>query len=205
MKNILKYIIEAIIVSFGVFLGIFVSDWNTQRKIDENVKSTMDFILVELDNNISEFDKAAKYHDKLKIEFDSITKGLSQEDMMSNYYQTKKFIFQQMPNWKGLQTAITSRIAYESGKINGTFQELNINTIQTLSKGYKYIELYDKAAEIPIKQFLTINSDSKVIDIQSILDFLLGDILINEKQIKTKLEKIRDKLQTIVNNNNYKR
>lgn len=47
-KSFLKYLLELLIVSFGVFLGIEVSEYKSDKKMRENVDQSLSLIVEEL-------------------------------------------------------------------------------------------------------------------------------------------------------------
>jgi len=203
MKNLITYFIEMIIVSFGVFLGIVVSEWNTQRKVNLKTEKTLEFINKEMKSNIRIFENYINYHNKLKQEFDSISENISMEQLKMPYFGNEVFRPSSLPSWKGVGVSKIETIAFESGKINGTFEQLNINTIKNISQVYKLLEGYKSLREILTTRFTSLNSDSKVVDIWGLFDFLNQDILLSEKSIKQSIEKINFELEETIKNKSF--
>lgn len=102
-------------------------------------------MLAEFNLNAKRLESAYTYHQKVAVELDSATKLLNERDLNSLYYQNEKFRFQTLPSWKGFQTAFLSNSAYESAKLSGVFQELNISTINLISSVYEYQKIKIKS------------------------------------------------------------
>lgn len=200
-KNIfLKYILESVIVTFGVVLGLFLSDWNTQRKTDINTETTLNYIIAELESNLPTFEAAIKYHQQIGIEFDSAAKSIKDLDLDNLYYNNTSFKHYDLPSWNGMGTVAHENIVYESAKISGVFQELNISTIQKIEKIYKQLEFYEEFSKAPLDKFLEVDSQTKIVDIYRIIELMKYDILNAEKSVLKKLEEaIVDLKETIYN------
>jgi len=98
-KTIVKYLVEFLVVAFGVFLGVFVIEWNTQNKTDQNTKRTLAFIIDEIDSNIEKLDHTTKYQTVLVSSADSITALLDEEVMKETFYNNDNFRLSYLPNW----------------------------------------------------------------------------------------------------------
>lgn len=90
-KHIIRYSIELIIVAFGVFLGIIVSNWLAQQKVDNKVKKTLSYIISEMESNSQALERASIYHSKIKDELDSAISTLDREAMSIPYVENTQF------------------------------------------------------------------------------------------------------------------
>lgn len=142
MRNLklpfIKYLIELLIVAFGVFLGIMISSYQSQKKTEKNIEKSIGFIRQELKSNSEKLERSLSYHIQLKRDFDSIKKELSEDLVMENYFGQSTFRHNRIPNWNGLGTARMDNIAFESAKISGVFQEMDIEEVQAISKAYSF-------------------------------------------------------------------
>ncbi len=84
IKDIIKYSIEAIIVTFGVILGLVLTQYISQKKTDRNTRAALYQITEELDNNILKFEKSIEYHMKMAIQIDSTYHTINPEDLEKN-------------------------------------------------------------------------------------------------------------------------
>jgi len=198
-----KYFFEALIVAFGVVLGLFLSEWNAQRKSDKNVENTLIYITNEIESNVVKFENAIKYHEQIALKFDSITASLTEKDLDAIYYTNTKFKHFEIPGWKGLGTATPETIIFESAKISGVFQELNITTIKSIASIYKRLEMYAKFSQSQLDQTIAINSETKVIDVYRIIELMKFDILSFEKSLVNELNLCVKELREIRENNNF--
>lgn len=65
-KSVAKYLVELLIVAFGVFLGIMVSEQKAKNRTNENISNSRDMIVEELEVNRQNLVHAVEYHEKLK-------------------------------------------------------------------------------------------------------------------------------------------
>ncbi|QAA81434.1 hypothetical protein EI546_06680 [Aequorivita sp. H23M31] len=192
-----KYLIELLIVAFGVFLGIMISTYQNNNRTEKNIKKSIGFIHRELKSNSQKLDKAIAYHYKLKSSFDSIKKELPSDLAMENYYTQQAFRHNKVPHWTGLGMASMDNIAFESAKISGIFQEMDIEEVQAISRAYSYFDSYTKFSENLMEKLLAIDSNSKVADIIVIFEVLGSDIIITEQRVKEEIDKINSQLENI--------
>ena len=197
-KRILKYIIEFLIVAFGVFLGVFVSEWKSQKNVNKNTEKTLTFIIDEMNSNIEQFENTIEYQTNLMEDLDSLMEGLDNKDFEEVFYKNKKFRFNHLPSYQGLRFANLENIMYESAKINGVLQELNISTTQLIARLYQKQERYVSFGEQLNSKMLNINSESKVVDVLGIFELVqydginMGKWLLEElKNTKEELEKAK--------------
>ena len=142
-KKILTYLIELLIVAFGVFLGMVVSDWNTQRKTNTQVEKTKQYIINELQTNILNLEHSISYHHTLKIAFDSIASTMTDEEKLANYFSNTKFRLNLIPCWRGPGTTLLDKSVYEGAKVGNLLQEFEIETLQLISRTYRHQDGYD--------------------------------------------------------------
>lgn len=194
-ENIIKYALESLIVAFGVFLGLVVSEWNTQRKMDKRVERSLNYIIEELQTNINALDRAATYHEKIAAEFDSAAGRLDEKAYFANYYADNSFKFNSLPSWNGPGMALLESSAFESAKIGGVLQELDIKTIQLISKMYAQQTTYSMYGKAVFDKLTNIDSDSKTFDVILILSVMSNDLLNSERGLKIYLEKSIERLK----------
>ncbi len=201
-KSIFKYLLEFLIVAFGVFLGVFVNDWNAQKKADENTEKTLSFILEEFDSNISKLETTLEYQDKILKSVDSTLVGLDRDDLEATYYTNRKFRFDKIPYWRGFGFPRLGDIVYESAKINGVLQELDISTTKLIARLYEKQDGFIEFGESINNKILSMNSETKVVDILVLFEQVkydgtqTGMWLLNEmKKTKEELQKIKEDKQ----------
>lgn len=199
-KNIFKYLIEMFIVAFGVFLGIIVSDWRTQRKMDRNVDKTLGYIIEEIKTNKKKLESMAKYHAGINHQFDSISSLFTEEDLGMPYLNHPKFFHMNLKNWRGVGITRIDKIVFEGAKINGVFGELDISTIQLISSLYQQSDEYNKVCEATLNKFFLTDNKATLSDIAEIFELMKYDMSMTEinlintlnREIKH-IEEIREK------------
>ncbi|RPD96198.1 hypothetical protein EGM88_10545 [Aureibaculum marinum] len=194
-KSILKYILELLMIAFGVFLGIEVSEYRADKNMRENVSESLELITKELESNLLTLEKSIRYHETIKKGFDSIINTISIDNAYLPYFSNKVFKHNSIPNWNGLGIPVVEDIAFESAKIGGIFQELDIEEIKLISNAYKKLHTNTELGRSLTTKFIGINSDTKILDIVGILELLTNDVLMTEKVLKDNLDKTILKLK----------
>lgn len=195
-KSFIKYLLELLIVAFGVFLGIEVSEYRSEKKMRENVNESLKLITDELQSNASRLEKSIDYHQSIKVGFDSLRSNISKEDAYLPYFSNTVFRHNSIPNWNGLGIPAVEDIAFESAKIGGIFQELDIDRIQLISNAYKKLNINTEIGKDLTTKLIGIDSETKVVDIIGIFELLTNDVLLTEIYLKKDLDETIEKLKS---------
>jgi hypothetical protein len=103
-------------------------------------------------------------------------------------------------------TVQLSKTIYESAKIGGVFQELNISTINLISSIYESQNLYSDFSKAILDKFFSFDSNTKTADILGILQMTTKyDVLRMEKKLQSEMKTIKGELETIRDNKKYKK
>ena len=146
-KNITKYLIEFLIVAFGVFLGSYANEKQNENKVNKNKEKAIENIISELEYNKEKLEKVIEHHKKLKVYFDSIVPTIPKESYKERYFESKRFKYFKAKEWKGFNFANFESTAFETAKMSGTLQNMDIQLLQEISYIYnqiKYLENIDK-------------------------------------------------------------
>lgn len=204
-RDILKYSFEALIVAFGVVLGLILTQWNLQKKTDKNTEIAIHQIIEETTTNIIKFEKSLAYHEKIAIQFDSIFNNMKLTDLEKKYYLFDEFKHTDLQGWIGIGTANYESVIYESAKINGVYQELNIETIKIITKAYSHMEAYDDFIKSYWNNFISMDSKTTVMDVMQLLGIMRNDILFFERQIVQTLKTTKSGLEQTTHKNTYRK
>lgn len=194
LKRLAKYTLELLIVAFGVILGLFVSNWNSKKATQANIDKTISHLRAELESNVERLASAYVYHESLCTNIDSVVGGLPEEEFLKPIFESS-FKHFKIPGWKGIGIAGLEDIVFESAKVNGVFQEIDIEMIQNISRAYKVQDSYSKLSRAPLDKFLTLDSNAKVLDVVGILELLCSDIKNHEVHASEKLNEILEKIK----------
>ena len=181
-------------MAFGVILGLFVSNWNEKKNIEAKVEKTLTHIVAELETNVERLDTAYVYHSRICVSIDSVLSDLPEEEFLLPVYKSN-FKHYEIPGWNGVGIPGTEKIAFESAKVNGFFEEIDIEQIQDISRAYKLLESYGQLSKAPLEKFLGLGSDSKVLDIVGILELICYDVKENEKYVSKKVRDLVTKIR----------
>lgn len=192
-KRIFKYLIEFLIVAFGVFLGVYASEIQNEKKIKTEKEKSISYITDELINNKKSLEESIKYHKSIKIEMDSISKALNEEDLFRIYIWNKAFQHNEIKGWNGVRVANLENTAFEAAKISGIIKEYDIKYIQNISKIYKHQETYSEFGNSILTKMINLNSSTKVVDMLSSIELMTNDLLDYEKALLKAIEKMERK------------
>lgn len=180
-KSIFKYIIEFLIVAFGVFLGMYVSDWQSNRKLEAKKEKSIAYIQNELETNQVNLLKKIEYHEMIKVGFDSIRATLTNDDMLASYYSNMAFRHQEIPGWTGIRLPSFEDVAFEGAKISGIIQEYDLELTQEISRIYKQQQFISELGKSILENMIDIDSNSKTADVISIIELLTMDFVNGER------------------------
>ncbi|WP_299245199.1 hypothetical protein [uncultured Aquimarina sp.] len=200
-KNALKYLLEFVIVTFGVFLGIYVSEQENKKKIKQEREKSVNYILEELNDNKHSLEKAISYHQLIKTQIDSIVPTLNKKDVYEVYWGNEKFKHSQIKGWSGVRLANLENTAFEGAKISGMIQEYKIELVHDISKIYNQQKKYTEFGTSILNRMVNINSSTKIIDVFGSIKLMTGDLLFNEKQLLDRIKKVETNIKTLRNNN----
>lgn len=198
-KNILKYLIEIVIVAFGVFLGVYFSNLNAENKTNAEKDKSLQIIIKELEYNQQLLDVNINYHENLKSQIDSIVPTLSEKVKFSNIVVKNAFSQNKIKGWNGFQYARLQKTAFESTKINGILKEFDIDLIQKVSSIYEFQETYIDFGKSIFNKAIDTNSSSKVIDLIATIKLMTTDLLGLEKSLNERLKKTTAELKMLHN------
>ena len=199
LKRVLKYLIEIIIVAFGVFLGVYYSNISADNKKQKEKNRSIDLIIGELEFNKQLLEEQIEYHEKIKVEMDSIIPSLSEKEMYANFTRTV-LKNMEIKNWKGFHFARLQKTAYESTKTSGIVKEFDIELVQKLSDIYDFQNGYMDFGTLILNKAIGINSSMKMMDFISTIELMTSDLLGTENYLLIKLEKSITELKTPHNN-----
>ncbi len=198
-KPVFNYLIELIIVAFGVFMGILVSEYKAETKIKKNIESSISLIINEMESNIKNIDRAIQYHTHIKKGYDSLIVNMTEDIVYTSYFTNHKFRAEHIPGWNGLWNGTGSLeiedIAFESAKTGGIFQNMDIHQIELISSAYRKLHNHSEFGNLINSRYMGMDSETKVMDVVGTLQILTNDFLSNEIFLKTELEKTVEQLR----------
>ena len=198
-KSILKYFIEIAIVAFGVFLGVYYSNINADNKTQKEKEKSFNLIIKELELNKELLKQHITYHEKIKIEMDSIVPSLSEKKMYSSFTESE-FKHMEIKGWTGFNFARLQKTAFESTKTSGLMKEFNIELVQKLSDIYYFQDTYVDFGQSILNKAIGINSSMKTIDFIGTIRLMTSDLLGLENELTEKLDKTIIELKKSQNN-----
>ena len=195
-KTIIKYLIEFLIVAFGVFLGSYANEIQNEKKINKNKEKAIENIISELENNKEKLEKSIEYHKILKVYFDSIVTAIPKKDYKENYFESGKFRYPKAKEWKGIGFAEFESTAFETAKMSGTLQNMNIQLLQEISYIYKQIKNLEILDNKITESMYEGDYNMKVFDMLMKFSVIVGDNFTKEKDLIKKLDKSIQRIKT---------
>ena len=199
-KNIIKYFIEFLIVAFGVFLGVYASEWQNQNKSRKTEGKAVENIIRELEQNKDNLRSSIKYHGIIKVNLDSVLKVFPKETFFEPYFKNQQnFKFKDVNGWRGSGFSGFVNTAFEVTKMSGTLQNMDIDLIQDISEIYNKMKIMSEFQSVINSRMANLNSDSKTIDVIGDMSIISGDNLDMEKSLIEHLEKAIEGIKTTHN------
>lgn len=189
-RRIFKYLVELLIVVFGVFFGLYASEIQSEKRIKREKQKSINYIVEELRGNKEKLEATIRYHKLIRNALDSIAVNLNQKDFFKIYIGNQIFKHNEIKGWKGVQIANLESTAFEAAKISGIIKEYDIGFIRDVSKIYSYQEEYLEFGNSILQRMININSSSKVIDAFSSIELMTHDLVNYEEAIYEEIEKI---------------
>ena len=187
-KNIIKYLIEFLIVAFGVFLGSYANEKQNERKINRNKEKAIENIISELENNKEKLENAIEYHKVLNVYFDSIVTTIPKKSLKENYIESGKFRYTNAKEWEGIGFATLESTAFETAKMSGTLQNMNIQSLQEISHIYNRINSLEILDKKITESMYEGDYNMTIFDVIIKFSPIIGDNLNKEKYLKKRLE-----------------
>ena len=188
-KNIFKYLIEFLIVAFGVFLGSYANERQNEKKSNRNKEKAIENIISELENNKEKLENTIEYHQSIKIYFDSIIPTIPEETYKELFIKNKGFEYYKYKAWKGKGFAEFEITAFETAKMSGTLQNMDIQLLQNISYIYNQIEIVSDFEKMISNRMTKVGYDTKILDVMMSIGVITGDNLLMEKRLIKKIEK----------------
>ncbi|MBO0593663.1 hypothetical protein I2486_19870 [Cellulophaga sp. E16_2] len=187
VKTILKYVLELLIVAFGVFLGFYISNINAEKETKKDTQKSINSIIEELESNQKLIVEFIEYHENIKVQLDSVLPTMNEEDKFSRFYMNDKFKHNQLKGWIGFQYARLENTAFESSKISGVIRHYDIELIQEISKSYTYQQTYIDFGTSILNKAIATNSSTSVYDFYGIIELMTSDLLNLEKRLSKEM------------------
>ena len=196
-NNFIKYILELLIVAFGVMLGMYVSDWNAQKKTKNQVKKTLVYIQEEIEGNIKGLTKAVAYHEELKLTVDSMRSEWKEKNFLQPYFSNDFFRIAKIPGWEGPGMVAMENSVFEGARMTNILQEIDIEHLRIITKAYKAQENYEVISKGVMEKIFSLDSESKVVDAVGFLELIIYDIRGNEKFLLKHLEESLERIKEL--------
>ena len=173
-----------------------VMQMKNEKKINKNKEKAIENIISELENNKEKLENAIEYHQLFKVYFDSIVATISKETYKDRYFESGKFIYFKAKEWKDFGFANFESTAFETAKMSGTLQNMDIQLLQEISYIYnKTKNLEDLDKKISDKMYEG-DYNLKVFDVIMNVNLIVGDNFIMEKDLINELEESIKKIKT---------
>lgn len=182
-RDSIWYLAELVIVAFGVFLGLYANELQSNRRIKLEKEKSINFIVQELKKNRKKLEQSYTYHGGIKIQLDSIARVLSRSDLFLTYFGNQKFKHDQIKGWNGVQNANIDDTAFEATKISGIIKEFPIQEIQRISEIYKFQNEYSDIGKSILNKMINFNSETKISDVFGSIDLITSDLKNYEKSL----------------------
>ncbi len=194
-SEIIKYLVELLIVMVGVFLGMLASQWNENRNQDNLMKESLANITSELQINENFLQNSIEYHKKISGIIDSIWRRNDRKNLYKSFLEGRGF--NQIPNWNGIGMNVMQSSSYESAIINKAFVNMKPFLLESISKTYYNFSTYNSLKDRIANRLFSIDSGTKNIDVLLTITIIKDEVFNNEKY----LLKLCEKTLTLIKKN----
>lgn len=188
-----EYFVQIIIVIFGVFLGMMLNEWNSERKASKEQDFALEQILKEIEEHGNWLEKAIPYHNTITQVADSIVRNSDNSILMRPFLINGGW--RQIPQWKGTQIFPLHASAYESAKISNVLANIDSELLGQISAYYETINLYNRFCHHITETVFNTTSNTKFIDAIFILLVLKEDLMGYENSIQETGSQLKIKIQ----------
>jgi hypothetical protein len=181
MKTLKNILLQFIPVALGVFIGVWASNWNEDRKHKKTQQLVIENIVKELESNKRKIQFSIQAHENLRASLDTIDQAFSIKDRDKSIFGLGGFTV--VPGWTGVKIASLSNSIYESGLISNAFSDVPFDLIHRINSIYNYQESYNEMTKPMLNRMIQSNKNTTVFDAISMMEFFSSDILSMEKNI----------------------
>lgn len=182
-----EYFIQLLLVIVGVFLGMLASDWNSNKKQEENKKEVLSNIKSEITANKLIIESALKNKNQFYKSFDSIQPLLTAAELNEPLFQ-KKFE-ERFPNWNGVGGEDLPNAMFEMAKFSNLLSSMDIDVTSQLSKIYNLQNSYNDFRKMLLSNFFDFNSQTTYKDAMRFMWSVRQELGSHEVQLKKEYEK----------------
>lgn len=149
-KSFFSYVFYAIgeilLIVIGILLALYLQNRNEDKKIKENVKTSIVMLKEEIQSNKKSIEKVRDYHIMVR---DTI-KAMESPETEKNIDTTLNF-------WRGMQTPRLQNAAFQTSIQSGIGKEFNPELLKSINQLYTYQDSYNEFSSQAIQIFY--NSD----------------------------------------------
>jgi len=194
-KDFFKYLLELLIVAFGVFLGIYVSEYRSDIKTQQEVTRTVNYLIDELESNKKSIDLSSDYLEMIRPNYQKLRSSLTKQTINGPYFPTRDFHITMIEGWTGVGLPKYKTISYESAALSGIISDIDLDKVRMLSGIYKGIEFNEEFGKSVLDKFLEIDTKVTVRDVMANLELLLSDVVNSQKYLSEELELVITELK----------
>lgn len=185
-----EYFVQIIIVIFGVFLGMLLTEWNTDRKEENQRRAILSQIGNEIKDHNAKLEAVIPYHKSLTNSTDSILRSTALEQLKAPFLENGGW--SKIPGWKGIKLFRLHTSGFESAKLSNTLSGMDGGQLDAITSYYESVEVYNQYVDQVTERIFNISISTTTVDVLILIQILKGDIL----GMEGSLQKAAIKLQT---------
>lgn len=185
-----EYFVQIIIVIFGVFLGMLLTEWNTDRKEENQRRAILSQIGNEIKDHNTKLEAVIPYHKSLTNSTDSILRTTALEELKVPFLENGGW--SKIPGWKGIKLFRLQTSGFESAKLSNTLSGMDGRQLDAITSYYESVEVYNRYVDQVTERIFNISISTTTVDVLILIQILKGDIL----GMEGSLQKAAIKLQT---------
>jgi hypothetical protein len=154
---------QMLIVMFGVFLGMLLTELNANRKTSNKIEIITEQIKLEISANKELLEASIKRKNPFWKSLDTLNSSFP-EDIYKEYFFDSPFR-SRLPGWNGLGGGRLDDSMYETAKFSNIIPEMDFELVKELSRAYNTQQVYNDLRDSFTNQFYAINSSTTYNDV----------------------------------------
>ena len=177
-EKLIEYFAELLIIMVGVFLGMLITDWNAQRKLNTNRNEVLKSISRELQSNKEQIQNMLESRSRFSKSYDSLMVQLTSDDM-DEAFMAKPFN-ERLPNWRGIGDYSPDQSMFDAAKYSNVLIGMDISVLEHLTKIYRKQESLQPLQVTFLDKFFQINYETRYGEVDRMIGQLRQELWGNQ-------------------------
>ncbi len=197
-SKILEYFIQLLIVIIGVFLGMLVTDWNSDQKMARDRAALLKSIKSEIEANKASIEGNWANRRPFFKSLDSLYNHLNKEIRRERFLD--RGWGERLPNWQGFGSGKLSNSMFETAKYSNVLPGMDLKLLQQLSKTYNLQQNTVELRKTMMEKFFNIGTNTEYGDVLLLMDRIRQELGGSEYLLKQEYDVCIKMIDENINN-----